>query len=168
MAKADRVHSTPRRTASKIQPQKPASLPAMDPDTLPDLYCAKLEGDCLEPFLPDGASVALQKTATYTVGDIVCIWWQSEFIKPGMRPGWLKRIRLNAPPWVKKYPYSDHPGSDVGALIVLEQLNPPRTYSVPCSHIRAIHKAIGYIPAGGKIGSKINPTAILPIPGEHR
>jgi hypothetical protein len=159
MAKAKRVHSTPRLTASKIQPQ--AAVHGLD--AMPDVYCMKLDGDCLEPFVPDGASVALQKSAAYTVGDVVCIWWRPEFLKPGMHPAWLKRIRLNAPHFVKKYPYNDHPESDVGALIVLEQLNPPRAYAVPCSHIHAIHKAIGYIPDAGEIGGTVNSSGMLAI-----
>jgi hypothetical protein len=158
MAQANRVHSTPRRTAPKIQPFPTAH----GLDALPDFYCMKLDGDCLEPFIPDGASVALQKSAVYAVGDVICIWWRPEFIKPGMHPAWLKRIRLNAPPWVKKYPYDDHPESDVGALIFLEQLNPPRAYSVACKHIYAIHKAVGYI-MDGEIGGTVNSAGMIPI-----
>jgi hypothetical protein len=37
MAKANRVHSTPRQTAPKIQPQKSVSLPAIDPTMLPEV-----------------------------------------------------------------------------------------------------------------------------------
>jgi hypothetical protein len=167
MPKAKRVHSTPRRTASlrKAPPTKrsplPPSSPAIDPETLPDLYCLGLNGDCLEPLIPDGASVAIQKSEPYTVGDIVCIWWQPGFVKPGMHQGWLKRIRLNAPPWVK-FPYRDHPKSDVQAIIVLDQINPPLTYAVPCKDILAIHKAVGYGPPA-TIGSTVRSDKMMPI-----
>jgi hypothetical protein len=63
------VHSTPRSTVPKIKPQ-PA---AHGLDAMPDIYCMKLKGDCLDPFVPDGTSVALQKSAAHTVGDVVCI-----------------------------------------------------------------------------------------------
>jgi hypothetical protein len=32
------------------------------------------------------------------------------------------------------------------AIIVLEQINPPITYAMPCKDIPAIHKAVGYGP----------------------
>jgi hypothetical protein len=83
-------------------------------------------------------------------------------VKPGMYQGWLKRVRLNAPPWVKKFPYSDHPESDVKAIIVMEQLNPPGTYAVPCEHIHAIHKAVGYGPPA-KLGGTVRSDRLSPI-----
>src|SRR5450759_3592556 len=145
MAKADCVLSTPpintsatdddlhtpedaARGAVTKRSRKAAPPPPVDVAALPDLYCLGLEGDGLEPLIPDGASVAIKKSEPYAVGDIVCIWWKPGFVKPGMHQGWLKRIRLNAPPWVK-FPYKDHPESDVQAIIVLEQINPPITYA---------------------------------------
>ena len=107
--------------------RNPPVRPSVDVDALPDIYANLLLGNCLEPLIPDGASVVIKKSAPYTVGDVVCIWWRPEFVKPGMHPAWLKPIRLNAPHWVK-FPYKDHPKSDVQAIIVLEQINPPMTY----------------------------------------
>jgi hypothetical protein len=49
--------------------------------------------------------------------DVVCIWWRPEFVKPGFYQGWLKRVAMAAPPWMKAYPYNDHPGSDVGGTL---------------------------------------------------
>ena len=46
-----RVHSTPRRTASKIQPAKPRPPvlhPFIDPETLDDVYCLAADGICLD------------------------------------------------------------------------------------------------------------------------
>jgi hypothetical protein len=150
------------RDAVPKRRRSPAAPPPVDVDALPDLYCLGLEGDCLQPLIPDGASVAIRKSEPYKVGDIVCIWWQPDFIKPGMHQGWLKRVRLSAPPWVKKYPYKDHPESDVKAIIVLEQLNPPGTYAVPCEHILAIHKAVGFGPPA-TIGGTVRSDKMLPI-----
>jgi hypothetical protein len=167
MTKAKSVHSTQRTIAPKFHqaakrlPNPPARSLA-DVDTFPDLYCLTLEGACLDPLIPDGASVVIQKSAAYKVGDVVCIWWRPGFVKPGMYQGWLKRVRLNAPPWVKKFPYSDHPESDVKAIIVMEQLNPPGTYAVPCEHIHAIHKAVGYGPPA-KLGGTVRSDRLSPI-----
>jgi hypothetical protein len=142
--------------------RNPPAKPPVDVDALPEQYCLGLEGDCLEPLLPDGASVLIQKSAPYAVGDIVCIWWRSEFMKPGMYQGWLKRLAMAAPPWVKKYPHNEHPEFEVQVCIFLKQLNPPRTYAMPCKHILAIHKAVGYC-AGATIGGTVRSDRIKPI-----
>ena len=151
-----------RGAVTKRRRGNPPARPLVDVDTFPDVYSLCLEGDCLEPLIPDGASVVLQKSALFTAGDVVCVWWKPEFVKPGRYQGWLKRVRMNAPPWVKKFPYSDHPESDVKAIIVLEQLNPPGTYAVPCEHIYAIHKAVAQGP-GAKPGGTVRSDNLLPI-----
>src|ERR1019366_5714231 len=56
----------------------------------------------------------------------------------------------------------NHPGSDVKAIIVLEQINPPITYAVPCEHILAIHKATGYGPPA-TIGGTVRSDKMVPI-----
>jgi hypothetical protein len=164
MTQAKSVHSTPRRTASKIQPQKPALLRAIDPTNLPDEYCLSLDGDCLKPLIPDGAAVKLKKSEKFAVGDMVCIWFRPECVPAGSNRGWLKRVAFNLPLWVKKFPYSDHPESNVKAILIVEQINPARQYRVPCDQILAVHKAIGYVPAGAPIGGTIKASDVLPIP----
>jgi hypothetical protein len=67
-----------------------------------------------------------------------------------------------AAPWVKKYPYKDHPESEVHAIIVLEQLNPPQCYSVPRNRIYAIHKAVAYGPAA-EMGGFVRSDQLMPI-----
>jgi hypothetical protein len=70
MTQADSVHSTPLRTGSKIQAEKPTALPAIDPTTLPDEYCLCLDGDCLEPMIPDRAAIWLKKSETFGTGGL--------------------------------------------------------------------------------------------------
>jgi hypothetical protein len=70
---------------------------------------------------------------------------------------------MNVSPWVKKFPYSDHPGSDVAALIMVEQINPPINYAIECRDILAIHKAIGYVPGDPALGSDISSGDMLLI-----
>jgi hypothetical protein len=162
MAKAKSVHSTPRRTAPKIEPQKPAPHQAINPDIYPDVYCLSLDGDCLEPLIPNGAAVVLKKSEKIAVGDFITVWFRPGIIKEG-HSALLKRLTLNVPHWVK-FPYRDHPQSDVKAIVMFEQLNPRQTYTVFCDQIHAIHKAIGYVPAGAPIGGSIKAADILPMP----
>jgi hypothetical protein len=133
-----------------------------DPETLPDLYCMALDGDCLEPLIPDRAAVMIKKSEPFGVGDVVAIWFRPEVIVPGGPQSWLKRVTMNVPPWVK-FPYRDHPESEVSALIMVEQLNPPIGYGIKCEHILAVHKAVGYSPAGGTIGGTVSSGDMLPI-----
>ena len=48
-------------------------------------------------------------------------------------------------------------------MIMVEQLNPPTGYSIKCKDILAIHKAVGYSPAGGTIGGTVSSRDMLPI-----
>jgi hypothetical protein len=166
MTRAKSVHSTPRRTASKIQPQK--SIPAaIDPTALPDEYCLSLAGDCLEPMIPDGAAIYLRKSETFGTGDVVCIWFRPEFVPPGENQAWLKSGMAQEDPTEpaavgERLPYKDHPESDLKAILVVEQSNPPRCYEVRCDRIRAIHKAVGYSDAIAKIGGTVSTADMLP------
>jgi hypothetical protein len=165
MAKATRVHSTPRRTASlrKTSPAlRTAALLSIDPETLPDLYCMGLDGDCLAPLIPDRAAVMIKKSEPFGVDDVVCIWFRPGIIAPGCPQSWLKRVTMNVPPWVK-FPYKEHPESEVSALIMVEQLNPPTGYRIRCADIIAIHKAVGYSPSGGEVGGTVSLGDMLPI-----
>jgi hypothetical protein len=171
MPKANRVHSTQRRTAPlrknvpTLRSPRPQPLPTIDPETLPDIYCLGLDGDCLAPLIPDRAAVMIKKSEPFGVGDVVCIWFRPEIIAPGTTQSWLKRVTMNAPPWVK-FPYKEHPESEVSALIFVEQLNPPGGYTIKCKDILAIHKAVGYSPAGGTVGGTVSTGDMLPIGGE--
>jgi hypothetical protein len=117
-------------------------------------------------LIPDRAAVMIKKSEPYGVGDVICIWFRPELVAPGGPTSWLKRITMNAPPWVKKFPYKDHPGSNVSALMMVEQLNPPRAYQIKCTDILAMHKAVGYSPAGCKIGETLGSGDMLPIGGK--
>jgi hypothetical protein len=109
------------------------ALPVVDPEELPELYCLQLDGDCLEPVIPDRAAVMFKKSEPFDVGDVVAIWFRAEAVPAGAPRSWLKRITMNAPPGVK-FPYKDHPESCVQALIMVEQLN-PQIGAARCSSI---------------------------------
>lgn len=109
-----------------------------------------IDGDCLEPLLPNGGVVVVKKAAETAAGDVVLLWPLT-----AGRPAWLKRLTTNLPTSVKKFPYRDHPESEVKATVMLEQLNPRLNYTVSCDKIYAMHKAIGFVPPGVPIGGKI-------------
>ena len=170
MPKAAKASSTPRRTAPQskrtLLPLSKAKIPVTrehDVGALPDVYCMALDGDCLAPLVPDRSAVVVKRSETYGVGDLVCIWFRPEAVSADSHQAWLKRVTLNAPPWVKKFPYRDHPESECLAMIMVEQLNPLRSYAVKCSDILAIHKAVGHVPAGGTIAGTISSANVIAI-----
>ena len=68
MAQAKRKPTTkPSRT------QSAPALPFIDPAALPDVYCSTCEGDCLQPLIPNGATIAFSKLEAPKAGDFVSI-----------------------------------------------------------------------------------------------
>ena len=133
---------------------------------LPDVYAMGCDGQCLLPFVPDGASVAFSKLETPGAGDFACIWLRPEIVKPGHHQGILKRLVLGIPDWVK-FPWTDNPQSDVVPIIIAEQFNPAGQYRIRCSDVLAVHKALGYVGAGAKIGGSINERDLQPFAKGH-
>ena len=43
--------------------------------------------------------------------------------------------RSPPPPWVK-FPYRDHPDSEIRALLIAEQFNPRGSFRIPCEDLR--------------------------------
>ena len=147
---------------------KPTRKPAaaaqqfIDPATLPDIYCSTSVGVCLSPLIPDGATIAFSKLEAPKSGDFAVIWQRPGIVTNGQQ-AIVKRLAMNIPPWVK-FPYKDHPQSDVLAIIMAEQLNPKRTFTIKCSDVLAVHKAIGYLPKRNKQGTMINLDDLRPMP----
>ena len=101
----------------------------------PDLYMAPTVGDCLVPEINPGDTVIASPAAAPEPGDFVIIW-----LKKG-KPK-VKRLVFRLPPIRVPAPGSD---SNVMPALVLEQINPKRTYWMPMDKVRAVHKVIGTI-----------------------
>ena len=152
--------------------QKPTTNPTrktasarefIDPAALPDIYCSTCEGDCLQPLIPNGAVIAFSKLEVPKAGDFVSIWQRPE-ITAGKHQAIVKRLVMNIAPWVKSFPHKEHPQSTVAALIMAEQMNPKRTFTIECKDVLAVHKAIGYLPMPKPQGSMISTDDLLPMP----
>src|SRR4051812_30953532 len=105
-APADVAGTLPaKRARVKAPPAKrPLVATLLDPATFPNAYALDLVGDCLEPVLPDGCAVMMDKSATISAGDYVVIWFKPEFIKPGDHPAMIKRMKLSVPHFVSGFP----------------------------------------------------------------
>jgi hypothetical protein len=121
----------------------------------------QLRGDCLEPVLPDGATIMLRKSDPASAGDIVCVYFHPRLVKPGDAPAFLKRMVLGLPKGLK-LPFVKHPESECTPVLIVEQLNPPITYTIDFADVIAIHKAVAWGPAA-KIGTTFSTKDMRPI-----
>lgn len=148
----------------KIRPEPDQAAMAaqrdIDPATLPRHYALLLDGDCMQPVVPDRAVGVMDKKAKFEPGDAVCIWFRPERMAPSGHRAWLKRLTTNLPSFVT-FPYREHPDSEMQAILGCEQINPPRRFWLPCTDIMAVHKVIGFLPPGNsRPGQTIDPKAM--------
>lgn len=112
-----------------------SALPYIDPADMPDLYAITGVGRCMEPLYSDGVLLVGDKRETPECGDVVILHFCRDIAPHYGVPGWIKRLVQTAPE---------------GDLITVEQLSPPRRYSVPADHIAGMHKCVGTATSTGK------------------
>ena len=113
---------------------------------LPAQYGLTVAGDCLAPHIRDGQVILVDRTAPYKAGDLVVIFRKREATPGGCFQGIVKRL-VTAPPFFVRFPFKDHPESEVQALIMVEQLNPRGRFTIRCADILGIHRCMGIMPA---------------------
>jgi len=119
---------------------KQQGLPYIDPADMPARYALPGYGTCMAPQIEDGALLIGDKEVAPQPGDIVIVHFRREHAARYGVPGWIKRLALRLPP------------RGMSGLIVVEQANPPRRFTVPTSHVAAVHRCIGTgerLPDGG-------------------
>lgn len=76
-------------------------------------------------------------------GDFANFFYRREVVKPGQLSIALKKLVIAPPPFVT-FPWKDHPESEVVPVIIVEQLNPARRWSVRCADLLAVHRCLGH------------------------
>lgn len=107
----------------------------------------------MEPVIREGTPVVGKKNGKLNAGDLVIIWVKPEFVAAGEHPALIKRLVMDVPHWVK-FPYRDHPNSNVRAVIIVEQINPHRQFVIPCDRLLGIHKCLGPLPVDAVYNAK--------------
>lgn len=115
--------------------------PALSPDQWPDLFASTAFGTCLEPVFRDGACLAFQKSAPVAPGDFVGIVFKPEFVPPGRPQAIVKRLVFGL--GGLSLPLETGWGRGLTPMLIVEQLNPPRQFSIPATRLLAVHKVIG-------------------------
>ena len=130
--------------ASRSKP--PQTSTTIDPATLPERYILIVDGACLEPDIPNGTHVLIERDGKVAAGDLAVLYFKPDRIPPGERNSTLKRVVMPPPHYVK-FPWREHPRSEVRALVIVEMTNPGRQFAVKCEHLLGIHKCTGPIPS---------------------
>jgi len=138
--------SKPRKTRVASRSQSPQPTPA-DPATLPERYILITEGACLEPDIPSGSKVVIERDGKIAAGDLAVLYFKPEHILPGKPNSMLKRVVLPPPSHVK-FPWREHPKTEAHAVVIVETTNPPRELIFKCKDLLAIHKCVG--PVAGR------------------
>lgn len=96
-------------------------------------YALKADGDCLSPFYCPGDILVCDPDQAPAPGDFVAVWWRG-----GVRLPSAKRLVRALPPrdlWKLN--------GELQAMLICEQLNPPKRLSAPMTQIQAVHKILG-------------------------
>lgn len=113
----------------------PPSMPFVHPDDMPKLYALRGVGRCMEPVISDGALMTFDKELVPARGDVVGLVFTQAYAKRWGAPGCVKRLKMDLPPPID--------GRAFDGLIVVEQLNPPRSYTFSTRDVLAVHKCVG-------------------------
>ena len=109
-------------------------LPFIHPDDMPDVHAMPGYGRCMEPLIADGALLVFDKRETPEPGDVVSVIFTREAARRWNLPGLIKKL-------ARPLPLAEVPGGCVG-LVVVEQINPPRRYTIPSTDVLGVHKFI--------------------------
>jgi len=101
-----------------------------------------LSGDCLDPAFTHDDKIVLDIEAALDAGCYACLYCRPELVKPGLLAIALKRLVTPVPDHVR-FPYREHPDSEVTQIIIVEQHNPPKRWVVECEWLLAVHRCIG-------------------------
>lgn len=149
------------RAMSSAKLTRTPSPPVADPLAfLPDRYALSVSGTCLEPEVYEGDVLLFDRTERYERGDLVAVFRRVDANSGNPFRAEVKRLIMGPPSWVK-FPWSDHPDSDVLALVGLEMNNPRRRFALRCADILGIHKCLGAAPPN-------TPRAMLPLPTSEK
>lgn len=143
--KADQSSRCRNRAAAPASPSP--VLGEMDLSPFPEWYAMHVEGNCCLPEIPSGCHVMCTTTQAPGNGDFVAIHFTPEAAARYGFEAWVKRLVYMIGCRSTGEGLRAARGGNVRPCVIVEQLNPPRRYTVLCSDIRAVHFCGGPVPA---------------------
>ncbi|MCJ2033168.1 S24 family peptidase [Methylobacterium sp. J-068] len=110
---------------------------SFDPNAMKGFYGLKVDGKCLEPIYLDKCILMFDPTEPYRADDYVVIHFKREFLGPNQHQAIVKRVVFAVRP---------SSGGNIAPCLIVEQLNPQRTFAIAWEHIEAVHKCVGVMP----------------------
>ena len=123
--------------------ERPKPLP-FDVADAPDTYAMVCIGDCMEPIIANGTTLAFDKLAPCRPGDTVVVWKRPNLIRAGEPPAVVKRLVYPIPSFVT-FPYVGHPDDEVRPVLAVEMLKPRKVFWVGCEEVVAVHRCLGAV-----------------------
>jgi hypothetical protein len=130
--------------------------------TFPDPYAMEAIGNCLSPFVEDGARLVFSTTAPPMVGDLVALYLRSDLVRPGEMPVIVKRLVSRIPHFCK-LPYTPKRGDDCVPVLTCASTNPRQRIHISAAKLMAVHKCIGVLEDGGILPIPVTMLAMMPI-----
>jgi hypothetical protein len=116
------------------------------PEEFPEQYAMICEGTCLEPEVMDGAKLLFSRDQQYHSGDLVCLHFRPEIVKPGDHQVLVKKL-VFAPPHAFWRDPSCNARSNIAPTVIVEMLNPRKMLYIRPDALLGIHRCLGHVPA---------------------
>jgi hypothetical protein len=84
--------SKPKTQIASRAKATPANPMVADPATFPERYILITDGTCLEPDIPSGTKVLIERDGKVAAGDLAVLYFKPEHIPPGKHSSILKRV----------------------------------------------------------------------------
>jgi hypothetical protein len=115
-----------------------------DPNKVQEEFGLKIIGNCMSPVLKEGEFVVVDRRKKIKSGDLVVIYYKPEFVARGEVQARIKRI-VHAFPAKVKFPFvynaEQFANTGLGPIVIVEQINPKKTYPVDLRTVMGIYHA---------------------------
>lgn len=115
-----------------------------DPNKVSEEFALKISGNCMSPIVEDGEDVVVDRRKKINKGNLVVIYFKPEYVQLGDVQAKLKRI-IHTFPTAVKFPFhykkEQFASTGLGPIIIVEQLNPPRTFSIDLRKVLGVYRA---------------------------
>jgi hypothetical protein len=130
--------------------------------TIPDPYAMEAIGNCLSPFIEDGARLVFLNHGSADGRRSDRALSSLGLVRPGEMPVIVKRLVSRIPHFCK-FPYTPKRGDDCVPVLTCASTNPRQRIHISAAKLMAVHKCIGVLEEGGIRPIPVTMLAMTPI-----
>lgn len=116
-----------------IKTTTPKRTTILRPFDMPEQYCLRAEGRCMEPIFFSDDPLLIDRTRPLKIEGFIAVWLRRELVRPGEHQIIVKRL-------------SGFRKVNGVESVVLEMLNPKVRLALPLSGVEAMHVCLGVVP----------------------